>query len=129
MKPRKMSFSKMDPSCTFGFYLKSEEDLLELTKLSDSMVSHKIFELLDGTKEDYLLLVHDPSVKVHLLFANFISYDREIYFETKCQDPYGVLKRRFLQAFDHNESMFDDGADYSINDIASLEGSDFEYLE
>jgi hypothetical protein len=119
----------MDPSCTFGFYLKSEEDLLELTKLSDSMVSHKIFELLDGTKEDYLLLVHDPSVKVHLLFANFISYDWEICFETKCKDSYGILKRRFLQAFDHNESMFDDGADYSIADIASLEGSDFEYLE
>lgn len=64
MKPRKMSFSKMDPSCTFGFYLKSEADLRELSRLSESMGPHKIFELLDGTKEDYLLLVHDPSVKV-----------------------------------------------------------------
>lgn len=33
------------------------------------------------------------------------------------------------QAFDHNESMFDEGTDYSITEIASLEGSDFEYLE
>ena len=64
MKPRKMSFSKMDPSCTFGFYLKSADDLLELTRLSESMGSNKIFDLLDGTKDDYLLLVHDPSVKV-----------------------------------------------------------------
>ena len=59
-----MSFSKMDPSCTFGFYLKSEADLVELTRISESLGTHKIFELLDGTKEDYLLLVHDPSIKV-----------------------------------------------------------------
>ena len=63
-KPRKMSFSKMDPSCTFAFYLRSEADLMELEKLSESMGHHKIFELLDGTKEDYMSLVSDPSVKV-----------------------------------------------------------------
>lgn len=92
-KPRKMSFSKMDPSCTFAFYLRSEADLMELEKLSESMGHHKIFELLDGTKEDYMSLVSDPSVK----------------------------------AFDHNECMFDEMVE--IDDIGSLEGSDFEYLE
>ena len=74
MKPRKMSFSKMDPSCTFGFYLTSHADLVELTRLAESMGPHKIFELLDGTKEDYLALVNDPSVRVSIALLSLTLF-------------------------------------------------------
>lgn len=64
IKPRKMSFSKMDPSCTFGFYVRSEADLDRLSDLSEAMGPHKIFEILEGTKSQYLSFVHDPSIRV-----------------------------------------------------------------
>ena len=41
-KPRKMSFSKMDPSCTFAFYLRSQRDLENLVTLTNNMVSGSI---------------------------------------------------------------------------------------
>eukprot|EP00116_Pleurobrachia_bachei_P007446 sb/3467708/ len=74
--PRKMAFSKMDPSCTFAFYLSSEDDLRELTKLSSRPGVIKVFEILDGTKEEYMTTIFNPTIL----------------------------------AFDHNESMVDEGA-------------------
>eukprot|EP00116_Pleurobrachia_bachei_P004532 sb/3464794/ len=85
--PRKMAFSKMDPSCTFAFYLSSEDDLRELTKLSSRPGVIKVFEILDGTKEEYMTTIFNPTIL----------------------------------AFDHNESMVDEGVSFS--DINSLEGS------
>ena len=37
--------------------------------MTESMREYKIFEVLDGTKEDYLTLVHDPSIKVIYIYV------------------------------------------------------------
>ncbi|KAJ7992738.1 hypothetical protein DPEC_G00281780 [Dallia pectoralis] len=60
--PRKMSFSSMDPSCTIGFYSKSQKDFQSLcsalsTALSSSTEKYPIFTIAesqgpDGVRED-----------------------------------------------------------------------------
>ncbi|KAK7175455.1 hypothetical protein R3I93_002383 [Phoxinus phoxinus] len=54
---RKMSFSRMDPSCTVGFYARSRDDLLTLcsdvTKaLSSSQEKYPIFTFVEGHSEE-----------------------------------------------------------------------------
>ncbi|XP_056099436.1 cysteine protease atg4da [Rhinichthys klamathensis goyatoka] len=54
---RKMSFSRMDPSCTVGFYARSRDDLLTLcsdvtTALSSSEEKYPIFTFVEGRNEE-----------------------------------------------------------------------------
>ncbi|CAM4331383.1 hypothetical protein PO909_000967 [Leuciscus waleckii] len=54
---RKMSFSRMDPSCTVGFYARSRDDLLtlcsDITKaLSSSGEKYPIFTFVEGHNEE-----------------------------------------------------------------------------
>jgi len=66
MKPRKMSFSKMDPSCTFGFYLRDRSDLDKLIELSNKTGGQKVFEILDGTKDEYMSLINAPTIQAFM---------------------------------------------------------------
>ncbi|KAG9338776.1 hypothetical protein JZ751_025212 [Albula glossodonta] len=56
--PRKMNFSRMDPSCTIGFYAKSQKDFESLCSavsaaLSSSKEKYPIFTFVDGQGQDY----------------------------------------------------------------------------
>ncbi|XP_048870897.1 cysteine protease atg4da isoform X1 [Brienomyrus brachyistius] len=56
--PRKMSFSRMDPSCTIGFYAKSQKDFESLcamvgAALSSSKEKYPIFTFVEGRGQDY----------------------------------------------------------------------------
>ncbi|XP_048377739.1 cysteine protease atg4da isoform X3 [Stegostoma tigrinum] len=60
VSPRKLSFSKMDPSCTIGFYAKTKEDFENLCKtvtmvLGSSSLKEKypIFTFARGCAQDY----------------------------------------------------------------------------
>ncbi|XP_067877386.1 cysteine protease atg4da-like isoform X3 [Heterodontus francisci] len=60
MSPRKLSFSKMDPSCTIGFYAKTKEDFENLCKnvtmvlgSSSSKEKYPIFTFAGGCAQDY----------------------------------------------------------------------------
>uniref|UniRef100_UPI00398ED032 cysteine protease ATG4D-like isoform X2 n=1 Tax=Pristiophorus japonicus TaxID=55135 RepID=UPI00398ED032 len=60
ISPRKLSFSKMDPSCTIGFYAKTKEDFENLCKnvsmvLGSSSLKEKypIFTFAEGRAQDY----------------------------------------------------------------------------
>jgi len=59
LSPRKMSLSRMDPSCTIGFYCRSEEDFNAFAKLAKQVVSkqcdsaaYPIFIVADGKSSD-----------------------------------------------------------------------------
>uniref|UniRef100_A0A8C9T3Z6 Cysteine protease n=1 Tax=Scleropages formosus TaxID=113540 RepID=A0A8C9T3Z6_SCLFO len=57
--PRKMSFSRMDPSCTIGFYAKNQKDFDSLciavsgALSSSSEEKYPIFTFVDGQGHDY----------------------------------------------------------------------------
>ncbi|XP_062891985.1 cysteine protease atg4da-like [Mobula hypostoma] len=60
ISPRKLSFSKMDPSCTIGFYAKTKEDFENLCEnvtkvLGSSPLKEKypIFTFAEGCAQDY----------------------------------------------------------------------------
>ncbi|XP_014891678.1 cysteine protease ATG4C [Poecilia latipinna] len=59
--PKKMPFSKMDPSCTFGFYSKSAQDYErireELSKLLEPTAKYPAFTFVQGRSTDYELPV------------------------------------------------------------------------
>ncbi|XP_033821609.1 cysteine protease ATG4C [Periophthalmus magnuspinnatus] len=64
--PKKMPFSKMDPSCTIGFYSKSPTDFerinQELTKLLQPSAKEKypVFTIIQGRSRDYDLASLNP---------------------------------------------------------------------
>uniref|UniRef100_T1J1K5 Cysteine protease n=1 Tax=Strigamia maritima TaxID=126957 RepID=T1J1K5_STRMM len=52
MSPRKMSFSRMDPSCTIGFYCGSRTDFDAFVKFRHSpTVEYPVFVVTEGTNE------------------------------------------------------------------------------
>ncbi|XP_038056723.1 cysteine protease ATG4D-like [Patiria miniata] len=62
MSPRKMAINKMDPSCTIGFYLRTEEDFNEFCEVVPSIVQgpptansrdYPMFILRDGSCHDW----------------------------------------------------------------------------
>ncbi|CAL8332378.1 unnamed protein product [Lota lota] len=72
--PRKMPFSRMDPSCTIGFYAKNQKDFESLCAavgeaLSSSTEKYPIFTFMDGQGQDYGLEGHSisPAGPTHIL--------------------------------------------------------------
>ncbi|XP_056136111.1 cysteine protease atg4da [Lampris incognitus] len=64
--PRKMPFSRMDPSCTIGFYAKNKKDFESLCSavcmaLSSSKEKYPIFTFVDGQGQDYGLEAHSSN--------------------------------------------------------------------
>ncbi|XP_030635379.1 cysteine protease atg4da [Chanos chanos] len=56
--PRKMSFSRMDPSCTIGFYARSKKDFESLCSavsvaLTSTKEKYPIFTFVEGRGQDY----------------------------------------------------------------------------
>ncbi|KAJ3614759.1 hypothetical protein NHX12_018329 [Muraenolepis orangiensis] len=72
--PRKMAFSRMDPSCTVGFYAKNQKDLESLCSavaqaLLCSKENYPVFTLMEGQSKDYGLegLRLSPTGPAHIL--------------------------------------------------------------
>ncbi|CAG5938236.1 cysteine protease atg4da isoform 1-T2 [Menidia menidia] len=64
--PKKMPFSRMDPSCTIGFYAKNKKDFESLcsavsSALSSSKEKYPIFTFVDGQSQDYGLEGHSSN--------------------------------------------------------------------
>ncbi|XP_052359110.1 cysteine protease atg4da-like isoform X2 [Oncorhynchus keta] len=64
--PRKMPFSRMDPSCTIGFYAKNKKDFESLCSavcvaLSLPEEKYPIFTFVEGQAQDYGLVGHSSS--------------------------------------------------------------------
>uniref|UniRef100_A0A8C6S7C3 Cysteine protease n=1 Tax=Neogobius melanostomus TaxID=47308 RepID=A0A8C6S7C3_9GOBI len=64
--PKKMPFSRMDPSCTIGFYAKTKKDFESLcfavcVALSSSKEKYPIFTFVDGESQDYGLEGHSSN--------------------------------------------------------------------
>lgn len=76
ISPRKLPFSKMDPSCTIGFYAKTREDFENLCEnvskvLCSSSLREKypIFTFAEGCAQDYgldELCTHKPDTTVQI---------------------------------------------------------------
>ncbi|CAL8332851.1 unnamed protein product [Merluccius merluccius] len=72
--PRKMPFSRMDPSCTIGFYAKNQKDFESLcSAVTEALFSSKekypIFTFMEGQGQDYGLEGHSisPTGPAHIL--------------------------------------------------------------
>ncbi|XP_035261338.1 cysteine protease ATG4D isoform X1 [Anguilla anguilla] len=73
--PRKMNFNRMDPSCTIGFYAKSQKDFESLCSavnvaLSSSREKYPIFTFVEGQRQDYGLESQSgpsPNSPAHIL--------------------------------------------------------------
>ncbi|XP_075900149.1 cysteine protease atg4da [Nelusetta ayraudi] len=64
--PKKMPFSRMDPSCTIGFYAKNKKDFESLCSavtvaLSSSKEKYPIFTFVEGRSQDYGLEGHSSN--------------------------------------------------------------------
>lgn len=64
--PKKMPFSRLDPSCTIGFYAKTKKDFELLCSavsvaLSSSKEKYPIFTFVDGESQDYGLEGHSSN--------------------------------------------------------------------
>ncbi|XP_077574357.1 cysteine protease atg4da [Stigmatopora nigra] len=61
--PKKMPFTRMDPSCTIGFYARNKKDFESLCSavdlaLSSSSEKYPIFTFVEGQSQDYGLEAH-----------------------------------------------------------------------
>lgn len=72
--PRKMSFSKIDPSCTIGFYCKTKQDLddftrniRELTVPKQMQQEYPVFLILEGSCRDHTDTEKRPEEIIHVL--------------------------------------------------------------
>ncbi|KAM7008597.1 cysteine protease atg4da [Tautogolabrus adspersus] len=64
--PKKMPFTRMDPSCTIGFYAKNQKDFESLCSavsvaLSSSKEKYPIFTFVEGKGQDYGLEGHSSN--------------------------------------------------------------------
>ncbi|KAM7287827.1 cysteine protease ATG4C [Ixodes scapularis] len=72
--PRKMSFSRIDPSCTIGFYCKTKHDLEDFTKNIRELTVPKqmrheypVFLISEGSCSDHTDTEKRPEEIVHVL--------------------------------------------------------------
>uniref|UniRef100_A0A8D3BK31 Cysteine protease n=1 Tax=Scophthalmus maximus TaxID=52904 RepID=A0A8D3BK31_SCOMX len=70
--PKKMPFTRMDPSCTIGFYAKNKKDFESLCSavhvaLSSSEEKYPIFTFVEGQGQDYGLEGHSSGPAAHIL--------------------------------------------------------------
>ncbi|XP_061536432.1 cysteine protease atg4da [Phycodurus eques] len=64
--PKKMPFTRMDPSCTIGFYARNKKDFESLCSavslaLSSSVEKYPIFTFVEGQSQDYGLEAHSSN--------------------------------------------------------------------
>ncbi|XP_066516978.1 cysteine protease atg4da [Hoplias malabaricus] len=78
--PRKMNFSRMDPSCTIGFYARSKKDLESLCSAVSVALTSKerypIFTFVEGRGQDYGLegySAESTSTSTHIIPPSGLS--------------------------------------------------------
>ncbi|XP_034045023.1 LOW QUALITY PROTEIN: cysteine protease ATG4D-like [Thalassophryne amazonica] len=70
--PKKMPFSRMDPSCTIGFYSRNKKEFESMCSavsaaLSSSKEKYPIFTFVEGRGQDYGLEGHSSGPAAHIL--------------------------------------------------------------
>uniref|UniRef100_S4R4E8 Cysteine protease n=1 Tax=Petromyzon marinus TaxID=7757 RepID=S4R4E8_PETMA len=84
--PRKTAFTKMDPSCTLGFYCRTKEDftafcstVTQLLQGTPQQESYPVFSFVEGHSSDYVEDEPRPERRVRLLHispksGNFVKH-------------------------------------------------------
>ncbi|KAL5016112.1 hypothetical protein ScPMuIL_005701 [Solemya velum] len=95
LSPRKMSFSKMDPSCTIGFYCRTKEEFDKFVRQTEEMVappkqrgSYPMFVFSDGLSSD-----------VHMNDHN-IEDEKYLRIRHMRRDQYGNMRSHTLDSED-----------------------------